>query len=336
MQNTKFQTYRNYIALDWSKDIAAVASMRDSASSPVKKHLPADIRSLKAYLKSFKGSKILAIEETSTSHWLYVELFEWVDKILVCDPYRNHLLKEGPKTDKLDAEKLCILLRNNSLKEVYHTMDKAYEIRKLVSVYQDFVNASTRLKNQRSAIFRSEGKSAKEKECLNDSRIKEFITRKQVLTLEHHAEVKKEFEAMFKEIRKKNDIVKLLTSITGIADINAVKLYSVVIDASRFETKYKYWAYCGLVKHLRQSGNVRYGMKTTRHNKTLKSVYRTAEIITLNGTNDIRQFYEFLLQSGIGIVNAKNAIARYIATSTLAMMKHKTEYRPYQWRETKN
>ena len=69
MQNTKIETYRHYIALDWSKDIAAVASVRDSASSPVKKHLPADIRSLKAYLKSYKGSKTLAIEETSTSHW---------------------------------------------------------------------------------------------------------------------------------------------------------------------------------------------------------------------------------------------------------------------------
>jgi hypothetical protein len=69
--------------LDWAKDIAAAASMRDSASSPVKKLLPADIRSLKAYLKSLKGSKVLAVEETSTSHWLYVELFECVDKILL-------------------------------------------------------------------------------------------------------------------------------------------------------------------------------------------------------------------------------------------------------------
>jgi ABC-type nitrate/sulfonate/bicarbonate transport system substrate-binding protein len=64
--------------LDWAKDIAAAASMRDSASSPVKKLLPADIRSLKAYLKSLKGSKVLAVEETSTSHWLYVELFATV------------------------------------------------------------------------------------------------------------------------------------------------------------------------------------------------------------------------------------------------------------------
>lgn len=322
--------------MDWSIDIAAVASMRDSASSPVKKTLPSNVKSLKEYLKSFSGRKILTIEEASASHWLYVELFDYVDKILICDPYRNSLLKEGPKNDKLDAGKLCMLLRNNSLKEVYHTMDKSYEIRKLVSVYDDFVNASTRLKNQRSALFRSEGKAAKGKEYLKDSQIKEFISRKQLIALEHHAEVKKEFEAMFKEIRKKNDTVRLLTSIPGIGDINAVKLYSVVIDASRFETKYKYWAYCGLVKHLRESGNVRYGLKTTRHNKTLKSVYRTAEITAINGRSDIRQYYEYLLEHGAGIINAKNAIARYIATSTLAMMKHKTEYRPYQWRENKN
>lgn len=167
MQNANLETYRHYIALDWSQESVVIANMRDSSNEPVKKTLPASIKCLKENLKSFSGRKILTIEEASASHWLYVELFEYVDKILICDPYRNSLLKDGAKNDKIDAGKLCMLLRNNLLREVYHTMDKSYEIRKLVSVYDDFVNASTRLKNQRSAMFRSEGKAAKGKEyCL--------------------------------------------------------------------------------------------------------------------------------------------------------------------------
>jgi transposase len=38
----------------------------------------------------------------------------------VCDPRKNALLKEGSKSDKIDARKLAELLRLNNLKPVYH------------------------------------------------------------------------------------------------------------------------------------------------------------------------------------------------------------------------
>ena len=31
-----------------------------------------------------------------------------LDRIVICDPYRNRLLSEGPKTDKIDANKLYL------------------------------------------------------------------------------------------------------------------------------------------------------------------------------------------------------------------------------------
>lgn len=201
MQNTKIETYRYYIALDWSMACAALASMRDSSNEPVAKMLPADIRSVMNYLKSLVGRKILTFEETSTAQWLYAELRDYVDRIIVCDSFRNSLLKDGPKIDLMDTKNLCILLRNNSLKEVYHTMDKAYEIRKLVSAYDDFVKASVRFKNQRSSLFRSEGKSSKKEEVLKGSSIKEFISQTQVASIEHLDKIRKEFESLFYEIR---------------------------------------------------------------------------------------------------------------------------------------
>lgn len=81
---------------------------------------------------------------------------------LICDPYRNRLLSEGPKNDKIDAVKLCKLLRSGLLKEVYHSQHKAYDLRKLVSAYDDLVKQVSGLRNQRSAIDRSQGKTGKE------------------------------------------------------------------------------------------------------------------------------------------------------------------------------
>jgi len=100
--------------------------MAIARSSPKSKHVrtldvPSELRDLKDYLSNLKGSKILTIEECPAAQWLYVELLDYVDKILICDPYRNRLLSDGAKNDVLDAEKLCLLLRNGLLKEVYHT-----------------------------------------------------------------------------------------------------------------------------------------------------------------------------------------------------------------------
>lgn len=106
-----------------------LARMRAEAKDPITKFFTADIKAIKEYLSQLRGKKILTIEETTGSHWLYVELLESVDKILICDPYRNSLLKEGPKNDKIDAKKLCLLLRSGLLKEVYHTSNEDYKIR---------------------------------------------------------------------------------------------------------------------------------------------------------------------------------------------------------------
>jgi hypothetical protein len=88
----------------------------------------------------------MIIEESTSSQWLYVELLDSVDRIIICDPYRNSLLAEGPKNDKIDARKLCLLLRSGLLKEVYHSLNEDYKIRKLVSAYEALVKSGVRVK----------------------------------------------------------------------------------------------------------------------------------------------------------------------------------------------
>lgn len=334
-QITKNEIYNHYIGLDWSKVNFAMATMRSNSKEPKAEECPSDIRLLKEKLKKLTGKKILTIEETTSTHWLYVELKEYVDRIIICDPHRNKLMNDGPKNDKVDAKKLCLLLRNGSLKEVFHTSDKAYEIRKLVSCYDDYVKASVRIKNQRSAMFLSEGKDHKKEKILLESDIKKFVTEMQNNTRDQLHEVRQGFELMFKKIVKENKTVRELTRVSGIANILAVAIYAIVIDASRFPTKYKYYAYAGLVSHQKESGGRNYGKRRIRHNVKLKSCYKIAANAAIGGNNDIREYYEYLIQNNYSIENARNEIARYIAKVTYGIMKNKTDYRPYQWRESK-
>ena len=333
-QITKNEFYKHYIALDWSKVNFAMASIRDSGTKFKVVEHPADLKILKQCLKQLPGKKILTIEETTTAQWLYVELKDYVDKILICEPFHNSLLKSGPKNDKIDSTKLCTLLRNGSLKEVYHTTDELYKLRKLVSAYEDFVTASVRMKNQRSSMFLSEGKDHKKESVLSGNVINKFITEKQNLNIEHIGLIRKEFEQIFKKIEKENPTIKQLVKISGIAAKLAVTILAVVIDANRFESKYKYYAYCGLVKHFKKSGDRDYGKRITRHSRRLKRCYKIAANAAICGNNDIREYYEYLLQTNHSYEDARNQIARYIAKASYAVMKNKTDYRPYQWRES--
>ena len=101
----------HYIGLDWAQNNMAIARMTNKTDSIKTINVPSSVKELQLYLSRLRGRKILTFEETTTSQWLYVELKDYVDEILICDPYRNHLLSEGAKTDELDARKLVQLLR---------------------------------------------------------------------------------------------------------------------------------------------------------------------------------------------------------------------------------
>ena len=155
--------YDHYIAIDWSIENMAIARMTKKSNKITAIDVPSDIADLQAYLKNLKGTKILAIEETTTTQWLYTELKDNVDRIFICDPTRNKLLNEGPKNDKIDARKLVHLLKAGLMKEVYHSNDKFLYLRRVVSGYEDLVKGGVRLKNQRYSLLRACGKKGHEK-----------------------------------------------------------------------------------------------------------------------------------------------------------------------------
>lgn len=61
-------SYENYIALDWSIKNMAIARLTPKMVEPKVIDVPSDIKGLKIYLKNLKGTKIITIEETTTSH----------------------------------------------------------------------------------------------------------------------------------------------------------------------------------------------------------------------------------------------------------------------------
>jgi len=333
---TETESYDQYIALDWSEKNMAIARMGKKDLEPKIIDVPPDLKGLKKYLSELTGKKILTIEETTTSQWLYVELHDYVDKIFICDPYRNRLLTDGPKTDRIDAGKLCKLLKNGMMKEVYHSTDEMYELRKLVSYYDDEVRAGVRLLNQKSALYRAENKSWKKKEELEESHVNKFILAQLDEKIESYKEKHQRYEKEFERISKKNKILRSLKSIPGLGPISSVTILSIVIDGNRFKSNNHYLSYCGLVKHEKLSGGRSYGRRIPRYSRRLKGVYVSAAVRAASTENPLREYYEYLLNDKkLPIYNAKNALARYIAKISLSIIKSGEKYKPYKWRENK-
>ena len=327
--------YDHYIAIDWSQLNVAIARMKKNSTAPQVKEMGSDIREVKRYLSGIKGRKILTIEETTSTHWLAVELKESVDRILVCDPYRNSLLNHGPKTDKIDAVKLCQLLRGNFLHEVYHSLEEDYTIRKFVSAYEDMIQFGVRVKNQRSALYRSEGLNHKRDKLSGGNHLLQFIEDNQNRAVELYEKEKEEYHKYFNKIKSQNKLIRNLETIHGVGTIFAVKIYSVIIDARRFANKYQYWSYCGLVLNEKESGGRSYGKRRPRYSRQLKGIYNGAALAAIGGNNDIAEYYNHLLGKGLSERQARVSIARYIAKVSYGMLKNGGKYIPYKWRKTK-
>ncbi len=322
--------YYHYIAVDWSIENMAIARMTAKSNKVTVIDVPSDIGELKMYLDNLRGSKIMTLEETTTSQWLYTELKDHVDRLVVCDPVRNHLLSEGAKSDKIDATKLVQLLRANLLKEVYHSAEEFLNLRRLVSGYEDLVKAMVRLKNQRYSLLRASGLTGEEK---TGTHLKGSVEQRVVEGIERQLECcKKEkeiYEGDFEKLTRKHAEIRHQKSLPGIGIIGAVKIVARVVSPSRFIDAGHYLSYAGLVKLERKSGGVLYGRKDSRYSRDLKYVYKIGAVTAIGGNNPINDYYEYLMrEKGYPDYQARHKAARRLAILSLGVFKSGKRYQP--------
>jgi len=328
--------FDNYIAVDWSMSNMAIARMTKISNKITTIEQPTSVKELKLYLKNLDGTKALTIEESNCAQWLYTELKEEVDKLIVCDPYRNRLLLEGPKNDRVDAEKLVKLLRNDLLKEVYHSGDKFIYMRKLTSHYQDLVKAIVKLKNQRSALFRSYGLNHKKDNFKGEDRIEDFVIKNLDDQIKFYEEKKELYKDKFLDLASKSKDAALLKGILGIANIHAIEILAIIVDAKRFPTKGHFLSYAGLIKHEKISGGRSYGKRNTNYSRELKRIFKMVAISNLkeSSESEFKKHYEYLLNTKkYSEPKAKHAVSRKVAIKVYGVLKTKTKYKEKLFKE---
>ena len=149
MLNTK------YIGMDIHKETISIAVMNAAGKVVMECVIETKANTVLQFIHGLRGDLHVTFEEGTWAAWLYDLLKPHVTEVLVCDPRKNALLKQGSKSDKIDARKLAELLRLNHLKPVYHGEHGVRTLKELARSYLTITQDLTRVRNRLKALYRS-------------------------------------------------------------------------------------------------------------------------------------------------------------------------------------
>lgn len=309
--------------------------------------VPTTIPAISNVLDSLQGKRLLVFEEGPMAGWLYRNLNEKVDELIVCDPRRNNLISsDGDSDDKIDAAKLALLLRGGYLRAVYHSdNDERAELKHWVNLYHDRVRDAVRNINKIRARCRMFGLSIPRAVLRNPAhRLKWLLQINHPVLARQLKMLWIGYDATAKQARigkrqlsvlgKEHDIIKLWGRLPGIGLIRATTLFAYLDTPWRFKRKNKLWKYCGVGLQRAASGTDKKGRPKPARlqlpwavNRTLKNAVLGAAISAINQKdNPFKDYYERMVQNGVITSNARHAVARKMLTAMWGMWKTSSQF----------
>jgi len=341
-----------YIAFDVHQ-ATTVVSVRNAAGRELDSTIvPTQPQPLIRYLESLRGRLHLTFEEGTSSAWLYDLLQGRVAELIVCDPRRNALLREGSQTDHTDARKLADLLRTGMLRPVYHGSRSVRNLQELAHAYLALVKDTTRVMNRMKAFYRSHGidcagrgvYSPKQRGIwlqrlpAGASRVRGELLHDQLEQLRPLR--RKARRALLMESRKYT-VAARLREIPGLGVLRVALLIAALQTPHRFRTRRKLWSYAGL--GLVQEGSSEYGWAeghavrrpralhlrglNRNHRPELKALFKSAALVAIRQPGPFKEYYEARAQRGVDPAILRVTVARKLAALTLSLWKKGGRYR---------
>src|SRR6202040_3008879 len=141
--------------MDVHQATISVAVMDSAGKLILESLLETKAATILQFLGGLRGSLLVTFEEGTSAAWLYDLLRPHVANVLVCDPRKNALLKDGSKSDRIDARKLAELLRGNYLSPIYHGENGVRTLKELARSYLTITKDLTRVMSRIKAVYRS-------------------------------------------------------------------------------------------------------------------------------------------------------------------------------------
>jgi transposase len=332
--------------MDVHKEAISIAVLNSSGRLVMECVIETKASTILQFIHGLSGSLQVTFEEGTWATWLYELLKPHVTKIVVCNPRRNALLKEGSKSDRIDARRLADLLYLNKLKPVYHGEHGVRTLKELsrsyLTISGDLVRVMTRLK----ALYRSWAIPCAGKQVYAPRYRARWLGKITEAGVRRRAEIYYQqldaLRSLRQQVRRellaesgKHKASKLLCQIPSIGPIRAALLIAILQTPHRFRTKRQLWAYGGLGIETHSSADHRYvdgqlqpskrqvslrGLNRN-HNHELKNIFKGAAIIAATKAGPFQELYDALVAKGIRPEMARLTLARKIAAITLIVWK---------------
>jgi len=220
------------------------------------------------FIQGLRGTLALTFEEGILAAWLHDLLKPHVSRLVVCDPRKNALMRDGNQNDRADARNLAELLRTNQVKAVYHGKHGTRALKELGRSYLTLTKDSTRVMNRIKSVYRSwaipcGGTSVYSRRHRAEwlAKLVEPAVR---IRAEHLYQQLDSLEPVRQAARRqllgesrKHAAVKLLRQIPAIGPIRSALLVAILQTPHRFRTKRQLWAYSGFAVRTYDSGEYR-------------------------------------------------------------------------------
>ena len=340
-----------YIGMDVHKEAIVIAVLNGSGKLVMESIVETKTSSILQFVHGLRGELHVTWEEGTWAAWLHDLLQPHVHQVLVCNPRRNALLKEGSKNDKVDARKLADLLRTGMLRPVYHGEHGLRTLRELGRRYQTISQDLNRVMNRLKALYRGWGIP-----CAG-TQVYALHSREEWLNKIPHAGVRRRAELLYEQLdglqglrrnlrpellaeSRKHKAAKLLRQIPCIGPIRAARLLALMQTLHRFRSKRQLWTYSGLGIETHDSAQYRYvrgqlqrskkpqqirGLNRN-HNHEMKEIFKGAATRASCGVGPLRNFYVALLAKGMKPEMARLTLARKMAAITLTLWKKEERF----------
>jgi transposase len=344
-----------YIGLDVHQATISAAVMDAGGKLLMECLLETKAATILEFIQGLRGTLSLTFEEGTSAAWLHDLLKPHVSRLVVCDPRKASLLKDGNKSDRSDARKLAELLRNNQLSAVYHGEHGIRTLKELGRSYVTITKDVTRVMNRIKALYRSWGIACGGSSVYAPRHRAEWLAKIDEPGVQARAErLYQQLDSLQplhlgarRELLQesyRHSAVKLLRQIPSIGPIRAALLVALLQTPHRFRTKRQLWAYTGFAVQTHDSGEYRYvrgklqrnrerisvrGLNDN-HNKELKSLFKSAALSASTHPGPLRDFYTARVESGMRPTMARLTLARKIASITLTVWKKGVSFDPKQ------
>src|SRR5712664_986193 len=339
-------TSTKYIGLDVHKESISIAVLNFAGKVVMECVIETKASTILQFIHGLRGDLQVTFEEGTWAGWLYDLLKPHVTELVVCNPRKIALLKDGSKSDRIDAHKLADLLYMNKIKPVYHGEHGLRMLKELSRSYLTITKDLGRVMNRLKALYRSWAIPCAGKQVYAPRYRSEWLSKITEAGVRRRAELYYQQLDALRFLRqqarkellaeaRKHSATKLLRQIPGIGPLRAAQLIAILQTPHRFRTKRQLWAYGGLGIETHSSADHRYVEGQLRpskrpvslrglnrnHNHELKNIFKGAAIIAATKAGPFQEFYAALVAKGIRPEMARLTLARKIAAITLIVWK---------------